>query len=171
MASSHSQSHSAIAKTVGPRPVVLTPGARVFVSRSSGFPSENSSNRMLEQWEEHQPPIRSNMCFGVAVSARSGVQLARLVERSEARKTPSDGCSLGSNPVAPIMLQWHRIHPPCVRDEQSKGLNLFLVFLVAYRRICADLRLCCSCCCCSISEKRNQSRRLDSRGKHPVTDS
>jgi len=86
LASSHSQSHSAIAKTVGPRPVVLTPGARVFVSRSSGFPSENSSNRMLEQWEEHQPPIRSNTCFGVAVSARSGVQLARLGREVLSRK-------------------------------------------------------------------------------------
>ena len=69
----------------GSRPGMLTPVARTFAARSSAFPSENSSNRMLEQWEEHQPPIRSNTCFGVAVSARSGVQLARLVERSEAR--------------------------------------------------------------------------------------
>ena len=62
-----------------------TPRGRAFTALSSGFPGENSSNRMLEQWEEHQPPIRSNMCFGVAVSARSGVQLARLGR--EDRKT------------------------------------------------------------------------------------
>ena len=70
----------------GSRPGMLTPVARTFAARSSAFPSENSSNRMLEQWEEHQPPIRSNTCFGVAVSARSGVQLARLGREVLSRK-------------------------------------------------------------------------------------
>ena len=56
-----------------------------------GSRARTSSNRMLEQWEEHQPPIRSNTYFGVVVlSALATSSCARSREGRSAQERYSE---------------------------------------------------------------------------------
>jgi hypothetical protein len=55
-------------------------------SRPLGSRSRTSSNRTPEQWEDHQPPTRSNTCFVLRTSARWPSGPARFGREDRSRK-------------------------------------------------------------------------------------